>query len=280
MNVVAPQEHFQHKIDPNQREDLRKVYLHIHGSAIVDEIPEIAADLKLKRQYVKELVAVLETHADRDGNPFVHINTEAGEDNNTGPNDWYSTFYTIDDKDKDEMEYWFDQHFVGKPVEDTAEPDKTATKPKKDTNPANLPACKCGCGEICNRGRNYRPGHDARHAGRIARYIAEKDDEEVYESALSLLPTEALRKKASDMADRLLKKAAAKAQNRTPEKVAKEMAKEIAKVIDLHGEVKVGRWTYDATQNSTSKAVTYVKKDGSVHVATDRIAATFTPHGA
>ena len=275
MNMAIDDSMFVHKIDPNQREDLRKVYLQIHGSAIVAEIPEVAAQLKLKRQYVKELVGILETHADRDGNAFVHVNMEAGEGSNEGPNDWYSTHYTVDDHDEDEAMHWFDRHFpvVEAPTEKPAKP----TKPKRDPNPADLPVCKCGCGEICNRGRNYRPGHDARHAGQIARHIAKHDPtEEDRTTLLGFLPTAALQRKADDMADRLLRKDAAKARNQTPEKVAKDMAKEIAKVVMEKGTVKVGRWTYQAERNSVSHAVVYDKK-GEAIVADEKIAAKFVP---
>lgn len=276
MTNTAPDENFVHKIDPNQREDLRKVYLKIWASAIVAEIPEVAGDLKLKPKYVRELVGILETHADRDGNPFVHVNTKAGEGGNEGPHDWYSTFYTVDDHDDDEAQHWFDRHFAYEVVKDTGSK-TSATKPKRDPNPADLPECKCGCGEICNRNRNYRPGHDARHAGQVARHIAKHDpSEEDRTTLLGFLPTRALQIKADNMADRLLKKDAVKAKNQTPEKLAKEMAADIAKVVMEKGTVKVGRWTYGAERNSTSGAVFYDKK-GTTVVADDKVAAKFVP---
>jgi len=61
--------------------------------------------------------------------------------------------------------------------------------------------CLCGCGEPTDR--NYRPGHDARHASQVGRDIAEMghpESEEV-ERLLRSLPSDALRAKASRIAN-------------------------------------------------------------------------------
>jgi hypothetical protein len=268
-----------HKIDPNQREDLRAVYLHIHGSAIVDTIPELATDLKLKRTYVKELIGVLETHADRDGNPFVHVNLPAGEGSNDTPHDYYSTTHTVDDHTNEDAQHWFDEHWpvldpqIVKSVQDLQ---PAAERPTRDKNPANLPECRCGCGEICNRGRNYRPGHDARHAGDIARQIANHDpDGDTRNVWLNKLPTDALRIKADNMADGLLRKAAAKT-HATRSKMEKQgkSVDEIEKVQFVSGKVKIGRNSFDAEQNMTSGAVSYTNSKG-VQVANERVRKSF-----
>jgi hypothetical protein len=65
-----------------------------------------------------------------------------------------------------------------------ATPKTKATKeaPAKEATVAETPekapkatptpvACHCGCGETANIGRTYRPGHDARHAGQVARRV-------------------------------------------------------------------------------------------------------------
>ena len=59
--------------------------------------------------------------------------------------------------------------------------------------------CLCGCGEAT--GRNYRPGHDARHAGQVGRALAQAPDLTVdqREALLHELPSLALREKASKM---------------------------------------------------------------------------------
>lgn len=61
--------------------------------------------------------------------------------------------------------------------------------------------CLCGCGESTNS--SYLPGHDARHASHVADQLAPDGLSGVESEAISgLLPTDALRTKAQDMADR------------------------------------------------------------------------------
>ena len=83
------------------------------------------------------------------------------------------------------------------------------------SNPANLPSCRCGCGlTLNNRKTNYKPGHDARHAGAVAREAAESYLNEEWDSLFdsSGLVSPALRAKARNMADTICAKAKAKAQ--------------------------------------------------------------------
>lgn len=108
-----------------------------------------------------------------------------------------------------------------------------STTPK--TKPTNSTGkCLCGCGENVAKS-NYRPGHDARHAGQVARSIAGSKVTPVQATkALSVLPSSALRLKASAMADRLREKASsteskaatikerAAANNETPTSTAKK----------------------------------------------------------
>ena len=61
--------------------------------------------------------------------------------------------------------------------------------------------CLCGCGSPT--GRNYRPGHDARHASMVGRKLAAAGDDvtSAHRDALLLkLPSDALRAKASSIA--------------------------------------------------------------------------------
>lgn len=78
-----------------------------------------------------------------------------------------------------------------------------ATKAAKST-PKPVPAkakqqvkCGCGCGNLT--ARTYKPGHDARHAGQVARSIIKGADPK---EALKALPTDALRTKAQRMVTR------------------------------------------------------------------------------
>ena len=69
----------------------------------------------------------------------------------------------------------------------------------------NGPTCTCGCGEQIGPRATYRPGHDARHAGVVARSIAA--DPKQTKTLLLTLPSPALRAKAQRAADRLTAKA-------------------------------------------------------------------------
>lgn len=73
-----------------------------------------------------------------------------------------------------------------------------ATAASKTTSPT----CTCGCGEQIGPKATYRPGHDARHAGAVARAIAADPKQE---KTLPLaLPSPALRAKAQRAAARAL----------------------------------------------------------------------------
>jgi hypothetical protein len=283
MNTTDPTQ-VTHVVDPGYREDLKRVYLNIHASAITTELPQIATDLKLKRSYVAELVGILENHADNDGNPFVHVNLRAGEENNDTPHDWFSTFHTVDDHTDDDAADWFDRHF---PIQETPVPSQktpaTGSATKRDPNPADLPLCLCGCGfPVNNRKRNYRPGHDAKHAGVVARAMAATSDLDKRDRLKDALPTDALKWKAASMADRLIAKGRKEDPNTVPIAKVMEQAKAdyIQKVTFETGTVKRGRYSYDAERNKTSGAVTWTDKKGVDQVADEKTAKTFQPSGA
>lgn len=67
--------------------------------------------------------------------------------------------------------------------------------------------CLCGCGE--RAGRNYRPGHDARHVSTLVRAVAEGTTDK--RAALKALPTDALREKFARALVRVTAKAKAAA---------------------------------------------------------------------
>lgn len=89
-----------------------------------------------------------------------------------------------------------------------------AVAPSKDqaaTPKAAAPqavACGCGCGQTANLGRQYKPGHDARHAGQVGRMVAEGKDGA--QAALAALPAK-LQAKAQAFADNRAKDSARKA---------------------------------------------------------------------
>lgn len=118
----------------------------------------------------------------------------------------------------------------------------TTTSTRKSTT-ARL--CADGCGTpLVRKTSRYAPGHDARHAGEVARIVAETGNRK----ALDLLASPALKAKAAKMVDRLASKSAARSAKATA----------TASVPD----VKVGRWTYPARRNG--KVIERnTKRDGS-----------------
>lgn len=60
--------------------------------------------------------------------------------------------------------------------------------------------CYCGCGEEVGEKSFYRPGHDSRHVGIVARQVVASD---AFETITTQLPTVALQFKAWNMAYRL-----------------------------------------------------------------------------
>lgn len=127
---------------------------------------------------------------------------------------------------------------LGQPVE----PQKAQTKKDKPrpsdrtADKGDLRKCTCGCGENVAGKSLYRPGHDARHAGQIAREVAadlQNDAAYDHQMALEVLPTKALRDKALAHAQRIVAKAAKKTK---PEPKPEPQV--------FTGTIKIGRWSY------------------------------------
>lgn len=114
--------------------------------------------------------------------------------------------------------------------------------------------CNCGCGEATQSAKSlYRPGHDARHAGLVARDLfASSTEGYERQHALEDLGSDALRAKALKIAERLTAKAQAQA-DRAAAKGSKWTEAE---------SVKRGRWTYPTRTNGKVTQVND-KRDGS-----------------
>lgn len=86
-------------------------------------------------------------------------------------------------------------------------------------------ACKCGCGAPTKS--TYAPGHDARHAGQIGRWLLANPDATPAQrkTQLANLPTPALQAKA----ERVVETAAAKEQAKQAKAEARAKAKAAAK---------------------------------------------------
>ncbi|ALY09459.1 hypothetical protein FDH59_gp56 [Arthrobacter phage Joann] len=138
--------------------------------------------------------------------------------------------------------------------------------------------CTCGCGEATSSAKTmYKPGHDARHAGNVARDLAKylmDGGEGTGHNMLDELPTANLQHKAKSMAARLVEKEAKKAERAASRKPSDKPAKPAAKIAEvvaaeeaahaeeeaakvpepmfdeadkhiyIYGTVKIGRWEY------------------------------------
>lgn len=276
-------------VDPNVVNDLRTVYLFVHASAIVASVPEIIEGTEVgtrsgraNRRYVMELLHVLMSVEGDDGAPLVVINEEPPHSGDPDdPHTWYQVDKTVDYHSADEAAEYFDR-IMAAYVPPVKKPSKSAPRtPRNATNPADLPLCLCGCGEpVTNRKRNYRPGHDARHAGQVARELVEMmklgTNSQARKKMLEGLPTDSLRAKAAAMADRISAKATMTRKSTTPSDARRKevLAEESAKAKLVAGKVKVGRWSYPANRNLINDEVVYTQK-GESKVADDKVAATF-----
>lgn len=126
--------------------------------------------------------------------------------------------------------------------------------------PETTSVCLCGCEQEVNV--KYQMGHDARHAGIVARQAVERAKaqgidylmDELYEA----LPTPALRLKSKRAAANIMSKAATRA-----ERKASKRASFGAKDGDRAGIVRIGRWDYPARKNGRGEVVRNTKRDGS-----------------
>jgi hypothetical protein len=132
--------------------------------------------------------------------------------------------------------------------------------------------CACGCGFGVNHPQStYLPGHDARHAGQVARKAADllrgefgytRDSERIIEMFRPL--SGRLQDKANRLLDRLLAPRPAK------------KAKKVAAPKFVTGTVKIGRWAYAARRFSDG-SVTYLRRNSIEMTEADaKVAATFT----
>jgi hypothetical protein len=72
--------------------------------------------------------------------------------------------------------------------------------PETTTANATMHLCWCGCGSPVPAKSFYRPGHDSRHVGQVAREVADSD---AFGSIVDHLPTRPLQLKAWNMAYKL-----------------------------------------------------------------------------
>ena len=196
---------------------LRITYLHAFDSFATD--PIAVGDLPAigNPRFARECLGVL---------------TNAGllvQDTVNGGDDVWQAIETYDTISRGEAEQtidaWLSMQGVEAPNPGPATPTTVPTRRERPApaNPADLPLCLCGCGNPVGRKSNYKPGHDARHAGAVARYIAESGDW----TALGSLPSQALQDKATRMVEKIVEKSVSKAKPATADVPITEIVAEV-----------------------------------------------------
>jgi hypothetical protein len=134
------------------------------------------------------------------------------------------------------------------------------TTKNDDSLPSTGANCGCGCGFPVER--SYRMGHDARHAGLVARaaieYAAKRGMDYLDDALYEALPSNALKVKAKKQASRLAQRGAKRGERKAAKKASFG-----AKDGDRTGTVRIGRWEYPARKNGRGEVVRNTKRDGS-----------------
>lgn len=266
----------EYTIAKTARDDIKAVYLHAFDSFattpsdVADSVESIS-----NIRYARELIGVLTNQS------LLTVQDVNGEEDvwqvaNPG---------TYDDHTREEAEQvineWLDKamplpeynpnHNVNnpnRPSQKEKSMNTTTATPKAKPAPKEITFHKCGCGCDANIAGKamYKPGHDARHAGEVARQIvaARPQGRAALDALLAVLPTDALQRKAEGLADLWIAKADAK-QKREDERLAKAAAKQEAKPEWTDTEpVTVGKVTYPARLHRDGVTVERnSKKDGS-----------------
>lgn len=242
------------------RADLRMVYLAIFDNFALNIGDIVDLDNIGNYRYARELVGVLSNQgliAEQDVN---------------GEEIVYQTYPdTYDNIDRAEAERRIDE-FLNKaiPATTTASPNPTK-KERKMTATTTAPkstdlrTCTCGCGENVAGKSNYRPGHDARHAGNIARaaFALRKDGQTTAEAEAQInsLPTDALQAKARGMIAGWQAKDNAKAARAQAQAQAKAKDADVPEFTE--GTMKKGRWEYPTRTYQGGVVEVNTKRDGS-----------------
>lgn len=165
------------------RDEARDLYLRIF-----DDFSLVVKDKDEDNRHLQPIVDAINERLDGSD----QANGEAGQ---TIVRDWVNSdyevwqcFQTYDSWTREQAEAAFDEAWPTTEVEIAA--------PKASTTVASG-VCHCGCKGKTSKGKGYLPGHDARHAGQVARAIlATPVGGDNRDHLLATLPTEALRNKA------------------------------------------------------------------------------------
>lgn len=257
------------------RDDVRSVYLLAFDEfAIVPGDVIDSVDSVTNTRYARELLGLLTN------NSLLAV-TDVNQDGDV----WQTSPDTYDNISREQAESiidtWLDKAIPlpdYNPNHDTSNTDpkerkmntKTATVTHKtvDTTIA-FRKCGCGCDDNVSGKSMYKPGHDARHAGQVARQIltVRPESTTARDVLLDVLPTQALRDKAAALSDLWIAKADAKVE-REKERADRAAAKAEAKAAKTPewtdiDPVKVGKVEYPARQHRDGHVERNSKKDGS-----------------
>ncbi len=233
--------------------ELREVYLMAFDNMAVDPITvEQETGERIGSRFARELIGTL-------AQANVLVESEIG-----GETVWQTAF-NADDTDRAEVEAFIDEFLGVKKPKKTA---KKATATSGGSRPATKTkdegyyhSCLCGCGENVPSKSNYRPGHDARHAGAVGKALAAMAEPSKADTdkMLADLPSDRLKDKARNIA--------AKQREKATKKDAKP----------AEGTVKVGKRTLPAMRYIDGKVVYKdPDKDEDWKTASKTAAASFT----
>jgi len=251
--------------------DLREVYLHAFDDFAIDAGDVVDSEYsagRINNRYARELLGVL-----------VNAELLSIQDVNGETDVWQvATPGTSDNHQRNEAEAAIDAWLAEHKMYIT-QANKTPTPQKEKPVTAAKPTvgfkqCLCQCGSNVPPKSNYKPGHDARHAGSIGRTLAALDPvERALSTVLDLLPTDALRQKALGIEATAREKAgkkAAKADGKTVHisQVVKEasaayIAEQKAKPTFVEGKVKIGRRAFPARKWEGGTMEVNENQDGS-----------------
>lgn len=218
----------------DQGTDLTNAYIHLSQHPGTDVL-DVAGALGTGARTAREIIGVL-----------INAGLVAETENLSG----YRVINSVD-MTRDAVMAWIEARGATSPV----------TEPKLQSNQVTHP-CRCGCGVNTNHpDSRYLPGHDARHAGAVARSLVAKAKEQELSGAqvaatlTEQLQTEALVTKAHAL---FLRWSQAPAAKRSHKPAAER------RIVNTH-EVRVGRWTYPARTWSVGSPTTErnSKRDGS-----------------
>lgn len=238
-------------IAANTAKDLRHTYLYTFDT-FATNATELSLEFGENTRYARELLGVLANanligeDIDGDGNAVWQVINPGTYDNHT----------------RDEAEAVIDEWLTANlPRAEAKKVVKSGTKSATSSVSAEGTPCLCGCGEATGKKSNYRPGHDARHAGNVGRALVNEDSDDVITAALAVLPSELLREKAMRVRDNAITK------------IMKSTFKPDNKTED--GKVTVSKVEYAATRDTETGEVVYYKGD-EIKTASKTAAKTFT----